>query len=386
MKTVMIVSGESSGEFYGSLLARSLSEISSDLRMVGIGGERMRRAGVELLSGISGSFGLREALPSLKGIIETFRRAKSEIVRSSPSVLVLIDYPEFNLRLGRFAKRRGIRVLYFVSPQVWAWRKRRVRKMKGFVDRIAVILPFEEDIYTKSGIPCEFVGHPAMEEIEGMQSNGDIPNPFQGRAGRMRDGVRGNPVISLLPGSRPHELESLVPLFIEFVSAFRRENRDVQFVLPLAPNIDRKMFGEPLGILNGEGVEITEGGALKALVSSDAAVIASGTAALQAAFLGTPMVIVYKLSPFTYFVGKALVKVKYISLVNILAGKGIVPELLQHQASAGKIMEEMMRTLYDGEYRTRMISAFEELRKPFLGKHPSQRVAEMIAEIAEWAY
>jgi lipid-A-disaccharide synthase len=386
MKTVMIVAGESSGEFYGSLLAGSLSEIWSDLRMVGIGGERMRKSGVELLSGISSSFGLREALPSLKRIIETFRRAKSEMVRSSPSVVVLIDYPEFNLRLGRVAKRYGIKVLYFVSPQVWAWRKRRVKKMKGFVDRMAVILPFEEDIYSKEGIPCKFVGHPAMEEIERMHSSGDIPHPFQVRAGRMQGIVRGSPVISLLPGSRPHELESLIPLFIEFVKAFRSENRDAQFIIPLAPNIERKRFGVPLGILSDEGVKITEGGALKALASSDAAVIASGTAALQAAFLGTPMVIVYKLSPFTYFIGKALVKVKYISLVNILAGKGVVSELLQHRASTEGIMEEMRRTLYDSEYRAHMISAFEDIRRPFLGKRPSRRVAEMIGEIAEWEY
>jgi lipid-A-disaccharide synthase len=382
----MIVAGESSGEFYGSLLAGSLSEISSDLRMVGIGGERMRKAGVELLSGISSSFGLREALSSLKSIIETFRRARSEMVRSSPSVVVLIDYPEFNLRLGAVAKRRGMKVLYFVSPQVWAWRKRRVKKMKRFVDRMAVILPFEEDIYTKEGIPCEFVGHPAMEEIERMQGSGDIPNPFRERAGSMHEIVGRNPVISLLPGSRPHELESLFPLFIEFVKVFRRESRDAQFVLPLAPNIATKRFAAPLGILSDEGVKITDGGALKALASSDAALIASGTAALQAAFLGTPMVIVYKLSPLTYLVGKALVKVKYISLVNILAGKGVVSELLQRRASTWGIMEEMKRTLYDDEYRAHMISAFEEIRKPFLGKQPSRRVAEMIGEIAEWDY
>ena len=152
MKTVMIVAGESSGEFYGSLLAASLKRIWSDLRIIGIGGERMREAGVELLSGISSSFGLQEMLPSLMKILETFRRAKRAMVEFRPSVVVLIDYPEFNLMLGKFAKRYGVKVCYFVSPQVWAWRKRRVRKMKEFVERMAVILPFEEDIYRKEDI------------------------------------------------------------------------------------------------------------------------------------------------------------------------------------------------------------------------------------------
>ena len=386
MKTVMIVAGESSGEFYGSLLAASLKGIWSDLRIIGIGGERMREAGVELLSGITSSFGLQEMLPSLMRILGTFRRAKRAMVEFCPSVVVLIDYPEFNLRLGRFAKRYGVKVCYFVSPQVWAWRKRRVRKMKEFVERMAVILPFEKDIYRKEEIPCEFVGHPVMEEIERVSNAGDIPIPFQGGVRRSLRIVQGNPVLSLLPGSRPHELEYLLPIFVEFVRAFKSEYSDARFILPLAPNIERKRFEVILGILSGEGVKVMEGEAIRALASSDAAVIASGTATLQAALLGIPMVIVYKLSPFTYFLGKALVKVKYISLVNILAGKEVVSELIQHRACTEGIIEEMRRILHDGEYRTRMLSAFEEIRKPFLGKRPSQRVAQMVGEIAEWKY
>jgi len=376
MKTVMIVAGESSGELYGSLLATALRSAWPGTRLVGIGGDRMKDAGVELLSGISSALGLTEALLSLQKVHESYKRAVKALTECSPDVLVLIDYPEFNFRVARVAKRRGIKVLYYVSPQVWAWRKGRVKTMGKIADRVAVLLPFEEEIYKSAGIPCEFVGHPIMEEIEEYET--ENPDVQRSKA------KTGNPIISLLPGSRPNELKTLLPLFIDVVTESKREFKECRFVLPLAPNIEPERFRASLDALGKEGVKVARGGAIQALASSDMAIIASGTATLQAALMGVPTVVVYKVSPLTYFLAKRMLKVKYISLVNIIAGREVIPELIQHEANKENIMKQCRKILYDETYRTSKVSAFRRVREVFFGKRPSRRVAEMIGEMAGW--
>ncbi|GAB4408349.1 MAG: lipid-A-disaccharide synthase [Thermodesulfovibrionales bacterium] len=374
MKTVMIIAGESSGELYGSLLAKALKDLWPDVRLVGMGGKRMRDSGVEILSGISGAFGLTELASSIKRIRESFKKVSEALIKISPEVLVLIDYPDFNFRLARIAKRQGLKVLYYVSPQVWAWRKRRVRIMKEIADRVAVILPFEEEIYKKAGVTCEFVGHPAMEEIEQYEL-------------KMQDAkykMQNTPAIALLPGSRLHELRGLLPVYLELVRLFRKESGYYQFILPLAPNIDTERFRAYINALKDEGVAIVKDGAIKCLASSEMAVIASGTATLQAALLGIPMVVVYKLSPITYLLGRLILDIKHISLVNIIAGRRVVSELIQNRANAGDIMSELKKIMYDGNYRMDMISSFREIKGIFSGMHPSTRVSEMIGEMAGW--
>jgi lipid-A-disaccharide synthase len=376
MKTLMIVAGESSGELYGSLLAKTVRSGWPDVRIVGIGGEKMRDAGVELLSGISSSFGITELFSSFKRVRESFRTAARALTEISPDAVVLIDYPDFNFRLAKMAKKRGLKVLYYVSPQVWAWRKGRVKTMGEIADRIAVILPFEEKIYKAAGIPCEFVGHPIMEEIERYE------NESQNSKLRIHNGR--SPVIALLPGSRPNELRTLLPVFIGLVKMLRERFGPCEFIIPLAPNIELAKFGEYFALLEKEGVEFREGGATAVLASSDMAVVASGTASLQAALLGIPMVVVYKLSPLTYFIGKTVLNVTHISLVNIISGRAVVPELIQHDANAGTIVKECERILNDDAYRTSMLSSFGELRSLFAGRKPSLRVAEMVGEMAGW--
>jgi lipid-A-disaccharide synthase len=381
MKTVMIVAGESSGELYGSLLTKALKSAWPEIRVVGIGGERMRDAGVEILAGISSSFGVTEILLSLKRLRESFGIASRALTEMSPDVVVLIDYPDFNFRIARIAKRLGLKVLYYVSPQVWAWRKGRVRTMGKIADMVAVILPFEEEIYRKAGISCEFVGHPVMEEIEEYEKRSE---KSEGR-GR-KSGVRTEtPTITLLPGSRPHELKNLLPVFADFVRIFRNEKPGSRFVVPLAPNLDADRFGDSMSVLRGMDTGFTKGRTIETLASSDVAVVASGTAALQAALLGVPTVVVYKVSPVTYFIGKTILDVKYISLVNIIPGRLVVPELIQRQANATNIMQEVGKILYDDSYRNAMILSFEEVRKNFSGRHPSRRVAEIIGGMAGWA-
>lgn len=407
MKTVMIVAGESSGDLYGSLLAKALKKIWRDVRLVGIGGEKMAAAGVEIKAGITSALGLTEVISSINRIRSSLKAAKKSLIDTSPEVVVLIDYPDFNFRIGKAAKKHGIKVLYYVSPQVWAWRKGRVKTMAEFVDRMAVILPFEEELYKKAGIPCEFVGHPAMEEIEEYEDRIQnteyrsqnrkpaLPNSTNSRRlpteGGLKPQASGtphsalkNPLIALLPGSRPNELKTLLPVFIDVVTSLKRDLPACRFVLPIAPNIDIADYSEYIARLEQEGVEITRGKAIAALTSSDAAVIASGTATLQAALLAAPMVVVYKLSPLTYSIGKTILKVKYISLANIIAGRGIVSELIQGRANAIEITGELKKILTDSKYRTGMISSLEEIRGAFSGRSPSQRVAEMTGELAGW--
>ena len=372
----MIVTGESSGELYGSLLAKALKAKRPDTHIIGIGGERMKAAGVEMVAGIASSFGISEAIRAYKAVKTTFKKAVDAIESFSPSVVVLIDYPDFNIRLAKVAKKKGIKVLYYVSPQVWAWRKGRVKTIAEVSDRIAVILPFEEEIYRGTGVQCEFVGHPVLEEIESMTED------WAGL--RKNSGINtDSPVIALLPGSRPHELKSLLPVMIDVVRDFKAEFPDYncRFIMPVAPNVDIEKYQTYISRLRDEGVAVEKENAVKALSMADMAVIASGTATLQAAFLETPMVVIYKLSPFSYFIGRLIVDVKYISLINLISGREVVRELLQSQADAKNIMRELKEIMLNKDYREQMITRFRTAKEMFKGRMPSKRVAEMACEM-----
>ncbi|NWF75342.1 MAG: hypothetical protein HXY53_01990 [Nitrospirae bacterium] len=404
MKTVVIISGESSGELYGSLLAKALKKKHPDIRIMGVGGKRMIEAGVEIISDISDAFGLVEALSSFRKIKNSFQNSVNILKECRPDVLVLIDYPDFNLKLAKKAKELGIRILYYVSPQVWAWRKGRVQKISTLVQRMALILPFEEKIYKDAGLSCEFVGHPILEEIDTtLQSinikakdrdlsnlSHIIKNPEERKNIKTHLGFDSKKsLLSLLPGSRPHELKRLLPFMVDIVRQLRKDTeiqleRNYQICIPLAPNIDEEQYHFYLNALKNEGAMINKGASVEVLAASDLAVVASGTATLQTAFLGVPMVVVYKLSPITFFLGKLIVKVKHISLVNILAGKEIVKEFLQREANPTAVIKELKKIIFDKNYREEMIKAYNLIREPFTGKKASDRVAEMVIELAGW--
>jgi lipid-A-disaccharide synthase len=417
MNTVMIITGESSGELYGSLLSQALKNRYPDLLILGVGGERMQKAGVELISGISGAFGITELLSALKDLKAAFRKTTEAIKKLTPRVIVLIDYPDFNLKVAEFAKSLGIKILYYVSPQVWAWRKNRVKKIARLIDRMAVVLPFEVEIYRKAGVPCEFVGHPIVEEIEtvlgssvlspqsavhgqesivGKQMNQDSQLLIQGSSlnnltPELRTYFKGTlgfnahlPLLSLLPGSRSHELKRLLPLMIEVIRQYKKEFSDYQFCVPLAPNTAEGKYSHYLEALKQEGAVIRKGESIRVLAASDVAVIASGTATLQAAFLEVPMVVIYKLSSSSYFLGRLLIDVEHISLVNILSKRGVVPELLQQKASPEGIIRELKKVIEDRSYREDMIKCFRSIKEPFSGLKASTRVAEIVGEMAGW--
>ncbi|MEW6419395.1 MAG: lipid-A-disaccharide synthase [Nitrospirota bacterium] len=397
MNTVMIVTGESSGELYGSLLAKELRNKWPDVHIIGVGGERMNKAGVELVSNISDAFGIVEVVSAYRKVKATFNKTVDVIEKLRPVVIVLIDYPDFNIKVAKAAKAFGIKILYYVSPQVWAWRKGRVKKIANIVDRMAVILPFEENIYRKAGVTCEFVGHPILEEIDAVLGSevrggfegGYTPNPELRAYFKATLGLDTNrPLLSLLPGSRPHELNRLLPLMIDVVRQFKSDpeinsGKDYQFCMPLAPNTDESRYIHHMELLKQDGVVIKKGESVKVLAASDLAVVASGTATLQTAFLEVPMVVVYKLSPFTYQLGKRVVRVKHITLVNILSGREVVKELLQEKANSKEVINELKKIMFVSDYREGMIKHYRKIKEPFLGKCASERVAEIVMEMAE---
>ena len=391
IERVMIIAGESSGELYGAFLARSIAVLSPGVRIIGVGGDRMADAGVELISRISSSFGLIEVIRTYRELRNTFRKAVDALSSFIPQVLVLIDYPDFNLRLATEAKKKGIKVLYYVSPQVWAWRKGRIYTISQLVDKMAVILPFEEGLYRETGLSCEFVGHPVVDEIReiiGQEGFGPADIGSAELKARMKQKLgldMSRPVITIMPGSRRHEISRLLPVLVQSISEIQKKYPEYQCVIPVAPNLDKQLFEDSA---LPAACHLIQQGAIEALVASDAAVIASGTSTLQAALLETPMVVVYKLSPITFFVGKLIIKVRYIGLVNLLLEKSVqddtglrIKELLQDYASAANIFSELCNIIDNGIYRAEMLSQLSKIRGLYKGKRASARVAEMVLEL-----
>lgn len=338
----------------------------------------MKQAGVELVAGITSAIGIVEVLRSFGEIKRTLDMTVEAIEKVRPDVLVLIDYPDFNFRVAKKARRMGIKVLYYVTPQVWAWRKGRVRQMAGFVDRAAVILPFEEDLLRSAGIEAEFVGHPIYEEMLGA-----IPEKHVARKMLGLDPQR--PYVSFLPGSRDVELSRLLPVYLDAVDIFSHEHPSYGIVLSVAPNIDADKYSHELASFRERGVVVTREDISTIYAASDASIVASGTAAFQAVFTGTPIAVVYKISPLTHFIMRRLVDLKYVNLANIILGREAVRELLQDDATADAIAGELGSLLHDAQRREAMGRDLEEVRRIFDSRRPTERVVEIVAEMARWS-
>jgi lipid-A-disaccharide synthase len=368
-KKVMICAGESSGELYGALLSRQLKKNWPDIKIFGIGGSRMHDEGVTLIAPISHILGIVEVVKHLFHIRKTFNRAKEALTRERPDVLVLIDYPDFNIALAKKAKSAGIPILYYVSPQVWAWRPGRVKTIASLVDRMAVLFPFEAGYYENAGLPCEFVGHPIVEGIRITGSKEDLKRDLGLDPQRK--------AIALLPGSRPNEIRKHQSVITGVGEKFHTSYPDMQIVVPL---VSGSVFTDTIP----DYMSIVYDSTTEALACAEAAAVTSGTATLETAVIGTPMVVFYRISPFTFFIGKILTSVRFISLVNILSGKEVVKELLQSDANTDMIFSELRRILEDGHYRNSMIANLEEIKKMMAGKKPSSRVASIVGEMAGW--
>lgn len=366
---MMISAGEASGDLYGAMLGREVKKLWPDAEIFGIGGSRMKQEGVSLIAPISQVVGIIEAVRHLAEVRRTFKKAAGTLISRKPDILVLIDYPDFNISLAKKAKSAGIPILYYVSPQVWAWRRRRVKKIASLVDRMAVLFPFETDYYKGTGLPCEFVGHPIAETI-GIQGTKEDLKKSLGL-----DPAKG--VISLLPGSRPNEIFRHQMIMKEVAEKIHREFPGMQTVIPLtAESRLSESFPDYVKIIRGRTTDV--------IACSEASAVASGTATLETALAGTPMVVFYKVSPVSFLLAKLLVKVKFISLVNILSGKMVVLELLQEEATPDRIFSELQKILTDSAYREGIVDSLKKIRETMQGKRTSRRVALMAGETAGW--
>jgi lipid-A-disaccharide synthase len=381
MKKILMIAGEASGDIYGSDLARHLYKLIPSLKIAGIGGKRMRDAGVNILYDMSGIsvVGVSEILPRLKAIRQAYKLAAELIRAREVDIVVLIDYPGFNIRLAGAAKKAGIPVVYYVSPQIWAWRVGRIRLLAKRIKKMIVVLPFEEDIYKRAGIDCSFIGHPLVDEILSTR-------PLE--ESLLRYGIGSDKtVIGLFPGSRIGEIRALLPAFLEAAQLIKNGNPKIQLVMAVAESLNFKEVEDVINkwdmSKNGENrhldVKTIRGEANDVLNVSNVIIAASGTITLQAALLEKPMVIVYRLSQFTYLIAKLLVNVKDIGLVNILAGRRIVPELLQSNATPDKIAAEAKRFLYDSKYYDRTKKDLNEIKLKLGPPGASARVAKVIA-------
>ena len=376
-RTVLISTGESSGELYGGMLAGELKKRFGDIRLLGIGGERMREAGVDVFSGYSSALGLFEAITAYSELKNTLSLTIGKLEEERPDVVVLIDYPDFNFRVGKKARELGLKVLYYVSPQVWAWRQGRVNTMRMFVDKVAAILPFEVEFYRDAGLPCEFVGHPVMEEMNGMTL--DMPE-----ARRLLGLEQEKDYLALLPGSRPRELATLMPVLLGAVRLLKKQRPDLGYVLSVAPNIDQDEYRESLSAFEAEGVIISRDNVVHLYNAATAAIVASGTAAFQGVLNTCPLGVIYKLNPVTFTLFRMISSLKYVNLANIILDRAALPELLQGKAEPANIASVALDLIENDDVRSKMIKDFEKVRDMFEGRHPTAKVADMVAELAGW--
>ena len=371
---ILISCGEPSGDLYAGALTRALRSLDPSVTVCGLGGDRLRDAGAELVGHYRGlaATGLSEALAVVPRSYSIYRRMVARARAEKPDVFVAIDFPEINFRLAAAMRRLGVPVVYYIGPQLWAWRRGRIRTMRRVVDRVLVIFPFETDVYRQADIPVEFVGHPLLE-LTAASSGRD---PFL-RELRLDPAA---PTVALLPGSRPNELRAILPDVARAATRIRERVPGAQFVVARAPQLDDGLFA-PIAPLASAGVAaVVEGRTDDVLAASDAVLTASGTATVQAAIHQKPMVIVYRLSDITFRIVKAFSHVPNAGMVNLIAGKPVVPELLQDAFTPDAVADEVVRFLTDAELAGRTRAALADVRERLGTPGASRRAAARILE------
>jgi lipid-A-disaccharide synthase len=372
----MVSCGEASGDLYAGALVASLRELDPALHAFGFGGEKLKSAGAELIGDYRGFSvkGLSEAVAVLPRSWRMLRQLGEAAQARRPDVFVAIDFPDFNFRLLPAMKKLGVPIVYYVSPQVWAWRPGRLETIRRYVDKMLVIFPFEADLYRQAGVPVDFVGHPLL----------DLARPSRTRAeflpGAGLDPAK--PVIALLPGSRANEVRRILPRLLDAATLTSARVPGVQLLIARAPSLDDSLFA-PVTASRGAGlaVGVVEGAADDVLASADVVVAASGTATVQAALHGRPMVIVYRLSPFTYTVGRTVVRVSTYGMVNLVAGRTIVPELIQDRFTPDAVARETISLLTDRGRIETMRRDLAEMRSRLGGPGASRRAAAVVRNV-----
>ena len=351
---IMLVAGEASGDLHGASLCRALRGLEPSCRLFGMGGARMAAAGMDLMEDVTATaaVGHREAVGQVPRLYRAYRKLRAALSSPErPGVLVLIDFPEFNLRLARAARRAGVPVVYFIPPQIWAWRGHRVRAIRRFVSLVLAVFPFELSLYRQAGVPVEFVGHPLFDQIAGA--------PTRESARRALGIDEGALVVGLLPGSRHNEVASVLPAMREATAQMLTAAPGARFVLGLAPTIDQRLVESLLR--GGPPVEVVAGQTYAVVRAADLLLVTSGTVTLEAALLGTPMVVCYRLSRVSEIFVRLLIRVPWVSLANLTLGRTVVPELYRRTTTSARLAREALRLLTDAGARATQRAAFSEL-------------------------
>lgn len=364
-----VITGEASGDLHAAEVVHHLRELDPELRSFGFGGEHLRAQGVELLHdirelGIVGLFNVIRHIPMFKRV---FREIVERIEAEKPDAVLLVDYPDFNLRLARACHERGLKVAYYISPQLWAWRKGRIHEIRRNVDEMIVVFPFEEQLYREHGVSVTYVGHPLLEQLENVRK---LDRPLPGKGESLR--------VALLPGSRRHEIDTLLPPMLDAVGVLAASRPIEAFVLQ-APTIDRAQIDRWIAE-SQTPVSVRSGLDRQAIVDADVALCASGTATLETGIIGVPMVVVYKLTTLSYALARRLVKLPNFALVNIVAGERIVPELLQ-DAVCGREIADAVNALCEPAAYAETQRRLASLRERLGGTGASRRAAEKIVTL-----
>jgi len=359
-----IIAGERSGDLHGSNLVKALKEKDSKAEFAGFGGNSMSAQGVDIKVHYKdlAFMGFIEVLMNLSKIKGFIKRCKEEIKSYKPNAVILIDYGGFNMKIAKFAKSQGIPVHYYITPKVWAWNQKRAFKLKAYTDRMYVILPFEKEFFKKFEAKAEYVGNPVLDAIKNH-----IPNTRE---------LPTESYVALLPGSRKQELKSIIPLFRQLALKFR----DQKFLVATVDNLDQSLYQELMGLSN---VELFKGASYDLLSEAKAAVVTSGTATLETALWKVPQVVVYKTSSLSYFIAKNLVKVPFISLVNLVAEKEVVKELIQGDMNVKSVSAELKKLIENDQYRNEMLSDYEGIRSMLDIGSASENTAELILQEIE---
>jgi len=372
---VMIVAGEASGDLHGSLLVREMLAINPSLHFFGIGGNKMKEAGVRQLALAAdiGVVGLSEVFSKAGAFIKIMARIRKSMDQLKPNLVILIDFPDFNLNIvARAAKKRNIKIFYYISPQVWAWRGGRVEQIKRLVDKMAVILPFEVDFYAAHGFAVNYVGHPLRDTVKSL---------FTKREARGHFGLsEERTTIGLLPGSRTAEINRLLPAMMQAAQIISQKIPDAQYILPLAHTLDESIVASIIA-RSGINVKIVPGQTYDVLACCDLAIVTSGTATLETGLMGVPMIIIYKLSLLSEIICRLIIKPQLIGLVNIIAGKVVAPELLQRDANGPRIAAEALAILMNEDKQQEISRELNSIRQKLGEPGAARRAAQIACEM-----
>ncbi|MFC2086540.1 lipid-A-disaccharide synthase [Bacteroidota bacterium] len=365
-----IIAGEASGDLHGSYLIDSLNNLDPDAEFMCFGGDNMKEKGAIVLKHLNelAFMGITEVANNLGLILKNLKYCKKSIVQYKPDVIILIDYPSFNLKIAKYSKLRGFRTIYYISPKLWAWKEYRIKMIQNFVDIMFVIFPFEVNYYRKFNFPVQFLGNPLLDALEEKLPELATYDDFIAK-----HKLENKLVIAILPGSRKHEIQRMLPVMLKPVN----EYPDFQFIIAGAPAINQLVYDE---IIGNNNIPVLFNATYEILKVSVAALVTSGTATLETALIGIPQVVCYKTTQIAYIVGKQLIKLNYISLVNLIMNKQVVKELLQYDFTEENVKNELDKLLFDLEYRSNILKNYEFIRKLLGGPGASQRIANQIYE------